>query len=91
MFINVKINDKNIDSKEMLSVVKRLLPDYNYDINDYLNTIKLYLCKILLEKFYLFEKNKIDLFSRIQLNDNYQKYIKMLKEIKKCRRQKWKK
>lgn len=91
MFIKVKINDKNIDSKEMLSVVKRLLPDYNYDINDYLNTIKLYLCKILLEKFYLFEKNKIDLFSRIQLNDNYQKYIKMLKEIKKCRRQKWKK
>lgn len=78
MLIKIKIGNKTLSSKEILSIIINLMTDNNYNINDYINTIKLYLCKILLEKFYLFEKHKIDLFSELQLSDNYKKYIKLL-------------
>ena len=44
-------------------------------------SIRFYLCKILLEKFYLYEADKIDLYSAEQLNDDYRKYLKLLKNV----------
>lgn len=52
-----------------------------YDNNDFNNIIKYYLCKILLEKFYLHYTNKIDLYSTEQQKDDYRKYIEILKNF----------
>ena len=79
MIIKLKIGNNFLKTKEILSIITKTMPDNNYSMRDYINVIKFYLCKILLEKFYLFEKNKIDLFSKVQLSDNYQKYIKLLR------------
>lgn len=49
-----------------------------YSNQDYLNAIKLYLVKILLEKFYLHCINKINLFDKHQLKDNYINYYNLL-------------
>lgn len=49
--------------------------------DDFKNIIKYYLCKILLEKFALHIENKIDLFSIKQKEDNYIKYLNMLKNL----------
>ena len=54
---------------------------YNYKFSDYILVIRFYLCKILLEKFYLYEVDKIDLYSADQLNDDYRKYLKLLKNV----------
>lgn len=53
----------------------------NYTTNDYIAITKFYLCKILLEKFYLHEKGLINLYSKEQIKDNYKKYIKLLKNL----------
>lgn len=45
--------------------------------------VKIYLCKILLEKFYLHEIGTINLFSKQQKKDNYKKYLKYLIYLKK--------
>lgn len=51
---------------------------YNYTDDDFSNAVKFYLCKILLEKFYLHNTKQIDLFSERQQSDKYEKYLKIL-------------
>lgn len=52
-----------------------------YDNSIFNNIVKYYLCKILLEKFYLHYTNKIDLYSSEQQKDDYRKYMKILKNF----------
>lgn len=61
------------------TLINQLMKINNYKTNDYILVIKFYLCKILLEKFYLYELGKIDLYSSNQLNDDYRKYLKLIK------------
>ena len=37
------------------NLINRLMKTYNYKFSDYILVIRFYLCKILLEKFYLYE------------------------------------
>ena len=53
----------------------------NYSDKDYNNSIKYCLCKILLEKYYLYQVGKIDLFSVNQKRDSYLKYLKLLERM----------
>lgn len=52
-----------------------------YDNIDFNSIVKYYLCKILLEKFYLHYINKIDLYSPEQQKDDYRRYIEILKNF----------
>ena len=52
-----------------------------YSDDDYKFAVEFYLCKILLEKYYLHQKGIIDLYCKRQLKDNYIKYLNMLKNI----------
>ena len=71
----------------MLNNLKELIKKDNMTFNDldFYNIIILYLCKILLEKYYLHSIKKINLFSKKQQKDSYQKYLKFLKEIENYR------
>lgn len=69
-----RLNKKNF--KQFFDLLKANL---TYTNKEYLNVIKFYLCKILLEKFYLHYTNKINLKSRTQKKDYYKRYIKLLK------------
>lgn len=60
------------------SVIEKLS---NYTVGDFNNIVKYYLCKILLEKFYLHYIGKIDLFCYDQQRDYYKKYLEILKKI----------
>lgn len=84
--IFIKFYTKNVELSQnnIIDYITLTMPDDNYSIQQYLVTIKLYLCKILLEKFYLYERKKIDLFSEFQLKDNYDKYMNILKLISNC-------
>ena len=53
----------------------------NYDDIDFENIIKYYLCKILIEKFYLHIRKQINLFDAEQIKNDYKKYLKILKDI----------
>lgn len=53
----------------------------NYDDIDFENIIRYYLCKILIEKFYLHIRKQINLFDAEQIKDDYKKYLKILKDI----------
>ena len=68
------------------TLINQLMKINNYKTNDYILVIKFYLCKILLEKFYLYELGKIDLYSSNQLNDDYRKYLKLIKNIDSLRK-----
>lgn len=74
----VKNNKFKID--EIKNIIK-LIDNSKYSIDDYVFIIKYFLLKILLEKFYLYEKGIIDLFDYSQKRDNYKKYILLLKEV----------
>ena len=63
------------------NLINKLMKTYDYKFSDYILAIRFYLCKILLEKFYLYEADKIDLYSADQLNDYYRKYLKLLKNV----------
>lgn len=80
-FIKIFINDINLSYVSIVDFILKNAPDKSYTTQQYICTIKLYLCKVLLEKFYLYETGKIDLFSKIQLNDDYKRYVKILKII----------
>ena len=67
------------DLKRLITLVKDHMP--NYTIHDYYNSIKYYLCKILLEKFYLYEKNEINLYDKTQRKDYFKKYIYLLEDL----------
>lgn len=84
IFIKFYIKDVKLSKDNIIKHIVFTKPDDDYSIWQYLAVIKLYLCKILLEKFYLYEMGKIDLFSSVQLKDNYDKYINILKLISSC-------
>ncbi|MCQ2749951.1 MAG: phosphotransferase [Clostridia bacterium] len=78
-FTDKKGNFDEVKVKELANNVRKAKPQYlSKDLN---NIIMFYLCKILLEKFYLHETEKIDLFSKDQMKDDYNRYLKMLKDI----------
>lgn len=52
-----------------------------YSDSDFIDASKYYLCKVLLEKFYLYYENVIDLYSKNQKKDYYKKYYNLLKNI----------
>lgn len=81
VFVKIYLNNTELNYNNIMNLIIKTIPDSSYSIQEYLDTIKFYLCKILLEKFYLYETKKIDLFSKIQLNDNYKKYVKILRTI----------
>lgn len=74
---NVSINMKEYNN--LKNEVSKKLSCYNN--NDFNNIVRYYLCKILLEKFYLHYTNKIDLYSSKQQKDDYRKYIEILKNF----------
>lgn len=80
-FIRIFMKKINLNYESILNFILENIPDDSYTIQQYLRTIKFYLCKILLEKFYLYEIGKIDLFSSTQLKDDYKKYMKILNVI----------
>lgn len=78
--IKLCIKNNKIDKKKYNHLKKIMINKYEKYTNcDLDNIIKFYLCKILIEKFYLYEIGKIDLFCRKQLKDNYKRYINILK------------
>lgn len=81
--IIIKMFTKNeIDFKKYKLLRKVLKEKYtNYKNADFDDIVRFYLCKILLEKFYLHISGKINLYSKRQLKDNFRKYIKILKGL----------
>lgn len=76
--------EKNkIDKKIYNELKQKIQKKQEYRDDSFIMIIKLYLCKILLEKFYLQEIGKISLFSPSQQQDTYKKYLKILKNIEK--------
>lgn len=84
LFVKIYIKNINLNYKEIKNYIKKNMPDNKYSVHEYLIVIKFYLCKILLEKFYLYEKGSINLFSEIQLEDDYKRYIYILKVLSEC-------
>ena len=77
MFTKRKVNNRKIKNLQ-----KKIIDNNkNVTIEDFSNIIKLYLCKILLEKYYLHSICKIDLFSKNQKKDNYLRYLNILKRM----------
>lgn len=79
--ISVKLKTKGNKFKheEIRQLINKL--DLNYTIEEYKKSIKMYLCKILLEKFYLHEIGSINLFDNKQKKDDYKRYIILLDDI----------
>lgn len=77
--VKLKTYDDHFDYSGLKEFINKL--KLNYSMEDYKKSIKMYLCKILLEKFFLYETGKIDLFDNIQKNDNYLKYINLLEDV----------
>lgn len=59
-----------------------IINNTKYTRDDCRLLIRFYLCKILLEKFYLHSTNKINIFSTEQKRDNFKNYYKLLDNIK---------
>lgn len=78
MFIKKNRINKKV-YKELKNNLKEKYPKYTD--NDFINIIKVYLCKIIMEKLYLHSKNKINIFSRKQKKDSYSKYLKILRKL----------
>lgn len=73
-----------IDFKKYKLLRKLLKEKYtNYKNADFDNIVKFYLCKIILEKFYFHISEKINLYSKRQLKDDFSKYIRILKSLEK--------
>ena len=82
--IVIKIFTKNdkFNKKEFMQFKESISNEYkDYTESDYINIIKYYLCKILLEKFYFYENDKIDILSSEQLKDNYKQYLRLLTDL----------
>lgn len=76
------IDNGCINIKKYSKLRKEVLQKLDcYDNTDFSNIVKYYLCKILLEKFYLYYTNKIDLYSFEQQKDNYKTYLEILKKF----------
>ncbi len=82
VFIKMLVKNKKInyiEFKKLKDLVKNKYPKYDDDA--LIKMIKFYLCKILIEKFYLHQIGKIDLYSKRQLKDSYFKYLEILKAL----------
>lgn len=75
--VNGNFVKKKLD--KFIFEVKKQLNYYN--VEDFYISIQYYLCKLLLEKFYLHCIEKIDLFNSVQMQDDYKIYLQMLKNI----------
>jgi len=62
-------------------MVREIVENTNYSEDDCKLVMKFYLCKILLEKFYLHTIRKIDIFSQEQKRDYFKNYYKLLQNI----------
>ena len=78
--IYIKCFNRELKKNEF--VEKFLKENLRYTKNELIDSINYYLCKILLEKFYLHIKKKINLFSEEQKKDSYQKYLDMIRAKK---------
>lgn len=77
-------NGFDIDKiKKLKSSMENLYPQYQN--NDYFDILIFYLDKIILEKIYLHQIGRIDLFSKKQKKDNYVTYLHLLKKLLKKR------
>jgi thiamine kinase-like enzyme len=72
-----KINQRQFN--KLKYKIKQHIKDYVE--KDFKEIIIYYLCKILIEKFALHIEGKIDLFSLRQMQDNYKKYLNLLKTL----------
>ncbi len=81
--IVIKMFTKRNFNKKKINHLQKLIQENNDKITkeEFLNITKFYLCKILLEKFYLHNINKIDLLSHQQRKDFYLRYYELLKRI----------
>lgn len=61
--------------------MKKVMSEFDYSQKDLFSIIEFYLCKILLEKFYLYMTGKINIYSKIQKKDYYKRYVFLLKNI----------
>lgn len=79
--IKFKTENYKLNIESIRKLINKL--NLNYSRDDYIDSIRMYLCKILLEKFYLYEINKIDLYSKKQKEDFYKKYVNLIQNITK--------
>ena len=79
--IKFKTENDKLNIESIRKLINKL--NLNYSRDDYIDSIRMYLCKILLEKFYLYEINKIDLYSKKQKEDFYKKYVNLIQNITK--------
>ena len=81
--IIIKFYSKRKLNWNKFNKLKKIIKIQNENLKDedFYNIIKLYLCKILLEKFYYHSIGKINLLSKFQKKDNYIRYMKLLKSI----------
>lgn len=76
------VNGNKLDYNKYYVFRDKVKKSYsNYVNKDYSNILKYYLCKILIEKFYLHQIGKINLYSERQQKDNYKRYLEILREI----------
>jgi len=84
IFVKMFMKDGKINPIKFEKYKKILNSKYETLKNeDFYNIIRLYLCKILLEKYYLHAIGKINLNSKNQKKDDYLKYLKYLKKLDK--------
>jgi len=82
VIIKLCLKGDQIDQERCVYFMKEMQKKYsNYQVKDFKLMIVFYLCKILIEKFYLSEIGKIDLFSEEQLKDDYRKYLMIFQSI----------
>lgn len=84
--IVIKVFTKNdvINISKFIKLREMVKKHFNqYTDQDFVQIVQFYLCKILLEKFYLHQIGKIDLYSNKQKTDNYLRYLNILKYIEK--------
>lgn len=75
------VMNNKFDYNKIEKLARLITKKKRYKKNDYYNAIIYYLCKILMEKFYLHEIYKIDLFDNYQKKDFYKIYLNLLKDI----------
>lgn len=81
VMVKIYSNKEQFDYNKFLYLRNKIKENSKYQNKDFTDTIKFYLCKILLEKFYLHQISKINLFSKRQQKDFYIRYISLLKDV----------
>lgn len=80
VLIKYKTKENKIDQKlynKLINIIQKHFQKYQEE--DFKIMIQYYLCKILLEKFYLTKIGKINLESKRQQQDHYQIYMNLLR------------